>query len=82
MNLLNIPIYDSSTESDVEQKFVFPLLTHPSFLEIPSRAVLTKNALGTLPFVSKTALPKNYIPDYMIVFDTRRNRVSATDALK
>jgi hypothetical protein len=33
VSLLTIPEYDFSTESDVEQKFIMPLLTHPSFLE-------------------------------------------------
>jgi hypothetical protein len=42
VSLLTIPEYDFSTENDVEQKFIMPLLTHPSFLEIPSRAILTK----------------------------------------
>lgn len=69
MSLLNIPIYECSNESDVEQKFLFPLLTHPSFLDIPAKSVLTKKSLGTLPFVSKTALPKAYIPDYILFFN-------------
>ena len=30
MNLLNIPVYNSSTESDVEQKFLFPLSPIPA----------------------------------------------------
>ncbi len=33
MQLLSIPVYDCSNESDVEQKFIYPLLTHPSFLD-------------------------------------------------
>ena len=33
VSLLTIPEYVFSTESDVEQKFIMPLLTHPSFLE-------------------------------------------------
>jgi len=68
MSLLNIPTYEFSTESDVEQKFILPLLTHPSFLGIPTKAVLTKKSLGVLSFVQKSALPKNYIPDYIIFF--------------
>lgn len=68
MSLLNIPNYECSSESDVEQKFLFPLLTHPSFLDIPASAILTKRSLGTLSFVSKTALPKGYIPDYLVFF--------------
>jgi hypothetical protein len=68
MSLLNMPFYDCSTESDVEQKFLYPLLTHPTFLEIPPKAILTKKSLGGLSFVSKTALPKNYVPDYLLLF--------------
>src|ERR1700722_10495192 len=68
MSLLNIPAYDVSTESDVEQKFLFPLLTHPSFLAIPSKAILTKKSMGSLSFVNKASLPRNYIPDYVIFF--------------
>ena len=69
MSLLTIPQYDDfSTESDVEQKFIMPLLTHPSFLEIPSRAILTKKSMRGLSFVNKSALPKGYVPDYIIFF--------------
>src|ERR1700730_18826925 len=53
MSLLNIPVYNSSTESGVEQKFLFPLLTHPSFLAIPAKAILTKKSMGALSFVEK-----------------------------
>jgi hypothetical protein len=69
VSLLTIPEYDFSTESDVEQKFIMPLLTHPSFLEIPSRAILTKKSMRVLPFVDKSALPKGYIPDYIVFFN-------------
>jgi hypothetical protein len=68
MSLLNIPVYNSSTESDVEQKFLFPLLTHPSFLAIPAKAILTKKSMGALSFVEKTTLPRNYVPDYVVFF--------------
>ena len=69
MNLLTIPEYDFSTESDVEQKFIMPLLTHPSFLEVPSKAILTKKSLRVLSFVEKSSLPKGYIPDYIVFFN-------------
>ena len=68
MSLLNIPDYTASGESDVEQKFVFPLLTHPSFLAIPARSILTKKSMGVLSFVQKTSLPRNYVPDYVVFF--------------
>ena len=68
VSLLTIPEYDFSTESDVEQKFIMPLLMHPSFLEIPSKAVPTKKSLRALSFVDNSALPKGYIPDYIVFF--------------
>jgi hypothetical protein len=67
MSLLGFPAYEFSTESDVEQRFIMPLLTHPSFLDIPAKTILTKKSLGALSFVDKTALPKNYIPDYLLL---------------
>src|SRR5664280_2707505 len=66
MTLLNIPDYECENETDVEQKLIYPLLVHPSFLGIPSKAILPKRSLVSLPFVNKAALPKNYIPDYLI----------------
>ena len=66
--LLSIPDYDCQSEADVEQKFIYPLLTHLSFLEIPSKAILTKKSLSSMPFVEKSTLPRNYIPDYIISF--------------
>lgn len=66
MSLLNVPDYDCESESDVEQKLIYPMLVHPSFLGIPSKAILSKRSLVSMPFVNKTSLPKNYIPDYLI----------------
>lgn len=68
MQLLGIPVYDCLNESDVEQKFIYPLLTHPSFLDIPNKAILTKRSLGTLSFIEKSDLPRNYVPDYVVFF--------------
>ena len=65
-SLLTVPTYDLFSESDVEQKFIMPLLTHESFLGIPTKAVLTKRSMSVLSFVSKSSLPKNYIPDYFV----------------
>ena len=66
MTLLGFPLYDCSNESDVEQKFLYPLLTHPQFLDIPPKTILTKKSLGAMSFVSKASLPKDYVPDYVI----------------
>jgi hypothetical protein len=68
VTLLNFPNYECNNESDVEQKFIFPLLTHPSFLDLPPRSILTKKSLKSFSFVEKSTLPKNYIPDYLISF--------------
>src|SRR5438105_14856168 len=68
MTLLGFPVYDCSTESDVEQKFLYALLSHPQFLGIPPRAILTKKSLRAFSFVTKSSLPKNYVPDYLIFF--------------
>jgi hypothetical protein len=72
MSLLGFPAYDLLNESDVEQKFLYPLLTHESFLALPQRAVLTKKSLGTMSFVNKSALPRGYVPDYVIFFPGAR----------
>lgn len=42
---IQVPVTDVSefiTESDVEQKLVYPFLVHPSFLDIPGEWVRTK----------------------------------------
>ena len=65
MDLLTVPAYDLKNESDVEQKFLYPLLNHPSFLGIPAKVILTKRSMSALSFVDKSALPKNYVPDYL-----------------
>ena len=68
VTLLSFPDYGCANESDVEQKFLFPLLTHPSFVGLPRKSVVTKRSLGVLPFVEKSTLPKNYVPDYIVFF--------------
>ena len=90
MSLLNIPAYECDNESDVEQKFLYPLLTHPSFLAIPPKAIASKKYLSTLPFVSKSTLPRNYIPDYILfvtgfpvcVIEAKQPEVSAETAIQ
>lgn len=67
-SLLTVPTYDVSTESDVEQKFIYPLLTHQSFLGIPPKAILTKKSMGSFSFTNKTTLPRNYVPDAIVLF--------------
>jgi hypothetical protein len=59
-NLLN--------ESDVEQKFLYPLLTQarPNGLSLPSEVVQTKVNIRRLP-IGKGVEQKLYFPDYLIV---------------
>jgi hypothetical protein len=45
MSLLNIPVSECDNESDVEQKFLYPSLTHPSFLAIPAKTITSKKYL-------------------------------------
>ena len=68
MTLLGFPVYDCSNESDVEQKFLYPLLTHLQFLGIAPKDILTKRSLRAFSFVTKSSLAKDYVPDYLIFF--------------
>src|ERR1039458_1584680 len=57
------------TESDVEQKLIWPLLTtpYPSGLGLRGSDVLTKASIRRLE-IGKGASRKLYFPDYMVVF--------------
>jgi|SRR5579872_6749063 len=68
MSLLGFPTCDCSNESDVEQKFIYPLLNHAQFLAIPAKHILTKKYIGQLSFVSKSTLPRDYVPDYLLTY--------------
>lgn len=54
------------TESDVEQKVVFSILTSPIYLGIPEQAVHTKKYLRSSPLEQKAGLKSGYIPDYAV----------------
>ncbi len=56
------------TESDVEQKFIYPLLTQslPNGPNLPSEVILTKTNVKRLP-IGKGKDIKLYYPDYLIV---------------
>jgi hypothetical protein len=58
------------TESDVEQKQIFPLLTeaYPYGLGIPSSHILTKHSTRRLP-IGKGSEGKLYFPDYTVMSD-------------
>jgi type I site-specific restriction endonuclease len=55
-------------ESDVEQKFIFPLLVAemPYGLQIPSEYIVTKQNVRKL-IIDKGRAQKSYFPDYLIV---------------
>lgn len=61
-------IADLKTESDVEQKLIFPLLTAdlPYGLGIPSSLILTKLSIRRLS-IGKGTEAKLYFPDYIIM---------------
>ena len=54
------------TEADVEQKVIFPLLTDPNCLEIPSASIKTKNYLPAAPLDKEAGKPGGYFPDYSV----------------
>ncbi|MEW5421946.1 type I restriction enzyme HsdR N-terminal domain-containing protein [Amorphus sp. 3PC139-8] len=63
------PIFDTAelrTESDVEQKLIYPFLTHSSYLSLSSAWVRTKEYMSPT-HIDKTAGKKHgYYPDYSI----------------
>lgn len=62
--------YELQTESDVEQKLIFPLLTAmpPYGMGIPSPQILTKLDVRKLD-IGKGQEKKRYFPDYIILAD-------------
>jgi GTPase SAR1 family protein len=63
------PIFDLSelnTESDVEQKFLYPFICHPSYLGIPSAWVRTKDYMEPTQIDKGAGKRSGYIPDYSI----------------
>ena len=59
---------DLSTESDVEQKLLFPLLTaeSPNGLGLKTSDILTKTSIRRLE-IDKGARRRLYFPDYVVV---------------
>lgn len=53
-------------ESDVEQKFIYPFLTHASFLGIPSLWVRTKEYMTPTEIDKLAGKRSGYVPDYSI----------------
>jgi hypothetical protein len=54
------------TESDVEQKLVYPFLVHPSFMDIPTEWVRTKEYMEPTEIDKGAGKRVGYIPDYSV----------------
>lgn len=54
------------SESDVEQKVIYPLLSDASFLAIPERHIKTKNYLPPREIDKIAGKSRGYFPDYSI----------------
>ncbi len=54
------------TESDVEQKIIYPLLTMPGLLAIPADAVKTKSYLAPTKLDKAAGRSSGYFPDYSV----------------
>jgi hypothetical protein len=74
---IQIPVTDLSelrSESDVEQKLVYPFLVNPSFMDIPTEWVRTKEYMEPTEIDKGAGKRVGYIPDYSI-----SHRLSASD---
>jgi hypothetical protein len=64
-----VPVHDENefrTESDVEQKWLLPLLTHRSYFAIPSKWIRTKEYMSPTEIDKAAGRRYGYIPDYSI----------------
>ena len=61
---------DRTSESDVEQKIVFPLLTLASGLAIPVDNVRTKQVIRPLDVGKGAKRRVGYIPDYLVWYES------------
>ena len=64
-----IPVTDISelrTESDVEQKLVYPFLCHPSYLGLPTEWVRSKDYMEPTALDKGAGKRSGYVPDYSI----------------
>lgn len=67
--LATIPVHelpDFASESDVEQKFVYPFLVHPEYLSLPQDWVRTKEYMIPTDIDKVSGKRHGYIPDYSI----------------
>jgi GTPase SAR1 family protein len=63
------PVFDVAqlkTESDVEQKLLYPFLCHPSYLGLPPEWVRTKEYMEPTQIDKGAAKRAGYVPDYSI----------------
>jgi hypothetical protein len=66
---LQVPVTDLSelrSESDVEQKLVYPFLVHPNFMDIHHEWVRTKDYMEPTEIDKGAGKRVGYIPDYSI----------------
>jgi hypothetical protein len=54
------------TESDVEQKILYPFLVHPSFMGIPTEWVRTKEYMEPTDIDKSAGKRFGYVPDYSV----------------
>lgn len=54
------------SESDVEQKLVYPFLVHPSFMDIPAEWVRTKEYMEPTEIDKGAGKRVGYVPDYSV----------------
>ncbi len=54
------------TESDVEQKYILPLLTNPSYIGLPSRWIRTKEYMSPTDIDKAAGRRHGYVPDYSV----------------
>lgn len=54
------------TESDVEQKIIYPFLVHPGFMGIPAEWVRTKEYMEPTDIDKSAGKRHGYIPDYSV----------------
>ncbi|MDE0691777.1 MAG: hypothetical protein OXI55_05965 [Gammaproteobacteria bacterium] len=55
-----------ATEADVEQKVLFPLLTHPALLRIPAASIRAKEYLAAAPLDKRAGSAGGYYPDFSV----------------
>jgi hypothetical protein len=69
-----MPIYEGvlTTESDVEQKVIMPLLTENQLLSLPPHSIHTKEYLAPAALDKAAGKLSGYYPDYS-VFPPRRS---------